>query len=204
MKKGFFLNIDGLDGSGKGLQIENIIKYLSEKDISFIRTREPGGTTVAEKIRDIIVNEDIDPITETYLFASARREHVKKVIKPALNEGKFIVCDRYVYSSLAYQGYARGLGVDFVHKLNLPAIEGCYPDKVIYLDLEPEIGLARINENDREVNRLDNEKIDFYRKCRECYLELAKKEPDRFIIINANQSPEEVFNDIKKVLKKLI
>lgn len=202
MKKGKFIVICGVEGSGKGTQI-NLIKEHFKGNDNIVFTREPGGTDIAEKIRDIILNEDIDPLTEAYLFAAARREHIIKKIKPLLEEGKTIICDRFVYSSLVYQGLGRNLGIDFVDELNRPVIEGFYPDKVIYLDLEPEIGLERIKKNNRETNRLDNEKLDFYKKCREGFLHLANNEPNKFIIINANQSEEKVFQDIKNNLKDL-
>lgn len=202
MKKGKFIVICGLEGSGKGTQI-NLIKEHFKGNNNVIFTREPGGTNIAEKIRDIILNEDIDPLTEAYLFAAARREHIIKKIKPLLEEGKTIICDRFVYSSLVYQGLGRNLGINFIDRLNKPVIEGFYPDKIIYLDLEPEIGLERIKKNNREINRLDNEKLDFYKKCREGFLHLANNEPDKFIIINANQSERKVFQDIKNNLKDL-
>ena len=202
MKKGKFIVICGVEGSGKGTQI-NLIKEHFKGNDNIVFTREPGGTDIAEKIRDIILNENIDPLTEAYLFAAARREHIIKKIKPLLEEGKTIICDRFVYSSLVYQGLGRNLGIDFVDRLNRPVIEGFYPDKIIYLDLEPEIGLERIKKNNRETNRLDNEKLDFYKKCREGFLHLANNEPNKFIIINANQSEEKVFQDIKNNLKDL-
>lgn len=202
MKKGKFIVICGVEGSGKGTQINLIKEYFKGND-NVIFTREPGGTNIAEKIRDIILNEDIDPLTEAYLFAAARREHIIKKIKPLLEEGKTIICDRFVYSSLVYQGLGRNLGINFIDRLNKPVIEGFYPDKVIYLDLEPEIGLERIKKNNRETNRLDNEKLDFYKKCREGFLHLANNEPNKFIIINANQSERKVFQDIKNNLKDL-
>lgn len=202
MKKGKFIVICGVEGSGKGTQINLIKEYFKGND-NIVFTREPGGTDIAEKIRDIILNEDIDPLTEAYLFAAARREHIIKKIKPLLEEGKTIICDRFVYSSLVYQGLGRNLGINFIDRLNKPVIEGFYPDKIIYLDLEPEIGLERIKKNNRETNRLDNEKLDFYKKCREGFLHLANNEPNKFIIINANQSEEKVFQDIKNNLKDL-
>ncbi|NLZ33944.1 MAG: dTMP kinase [Clostridiales bacterium] len=202
MKKGKFIVICGVEGSGKGTQI-NLIKEHFKGNDNIVFTREPGGTDIAEKIRDIILNEDIDPLTEAYLFAAARREHIIKKIKPSLEEGKTIICDRFVYSSLVYQGLGRNLGINFIDRLNKPVIEGFYPDKIIYLDLEPEIGLERIKKNNREINRLDNEKLDFYKKCREGFLHLANNEPDKFIIINANQSERKVFQDIKNNLKDL-
>lgn len=203
MRKGMFIAICGVDGSGKGTQIE-LLKEKLNNNKHIIFTREPGGTLIAEKIRGIIVNEDLDPLTEAYLFAAARREHIVKLIKPALEQNKVVISDRFVYSSLVYQGLGRNLGMNFIDNLNKPVIEDCYPDKVIFLDLEPEIGLSRINNNNRESNRLDNEDLEFYKKCRDGYLELAKKEPNKFIIINANQKPEEVFKDIFDNLKNIL
>lgn len=203
MRKGMFIAICGVDGSGKGTQIELLKEKLNHNE-HIVFTREPGGTLIAEKIRGIIVNEDLDPLTEAYLFAAARREHIVKLIKPALEQNKVVISDRFVYSSLVYQGLGRNLGMEFIDDLNKPIIEDCYPDKVIFLDLEPEIGLSRINNNNRESNRLDNEDLDFYKKCRDGYLELASKEPNKFIIINANQKPEEVFKDIFDNLKNLL
>lgn len=204
MRKGSFLVLEGVEGSGKGTILNLITDYLSKQNIDFVKTREPGGTFISEKIRDIIVNENIDGVTEAYLFASARRDHVENLIKPALQDGRNVLCDRFVYSSLAYQGHARGLGMDFIAKLNEPVINGCYPDTVIYLDLKPEIGLERIRVNNREENRLDNESIEFHRKVREGYLMLADLEPEKFVVINADRTPEEIFNEIvNKVLIKL-
>ena len=196
-----FISVCGLDGAGKGVLMENIKKHLDSKGVNYILTREPGGTVVAEKIREVIVNEDIDDITEALLFASARRDHVEKKIKPALKEGKLVISDRFIDSSLAYQGVGRGLGIDFVKHINEIAIGDFMPDKTIYLDLDPEIGLQRIKENNREENRLDKEKIDFYKKNREGYLELARRYPNRYIVLNAEKSPEEVFSELLSKFK---
>lgn len=198
MKKGLFISFEGSEGAGKGTILAKLKEFLEENNVDFISTREPGGTTVAEKIREIIVNEDIDGITEALLFASARRHHVENKIKPALKEGKLVLCDRFIDSSLVYQGCGRGLGMDKVWEINQFAIEGFLPDKTIYLDIDPQVGLKRIADNNRETNRLDSESLDFYNKNREGYLYLANKYPERFVVINADQTPDEVFNELKE------
>lgn len=193
-----FISVEGVDGAGKGVQIEKIVGYLKGLGYDVLQTREPGGTIISEKIREVIFMDNVDPLTEAYLFASARRQLVQEKILPALKKGKIVITDRFVDSSIVYQGKGRGLGMEFIEQLNAPAVSGCMPFKTIYLDLEPEIGLKRIRVNGRESNRLDNEAIDFYKKNREGFLYLAKKYPDRYIVINANKSIEEVFNDIKE------
>ena len=197
-----FIVFEGGEGSGKSLQLEMLYSFLKERGFNCVKTREPGGGKVSEKIRNIILNENIDKYTEAYLFASARREHIINFIKPSLKEDKVVLCDRFVYSSIVYQGYARNLGVDYIRELNDKAVDGYYPDVVFYLDLEPEVGIYRIKKNNRETNRLDNEDINFHKKVREGFLDLAKSD-NKFIIINANQSPEEVFNEILEHLKKI-
>ena len=204
-KEGLFWSLEGGEGAGKGMLIKKIIEFLIENNIEFVSTREPGGTDVAEKIREIIVHEEIDGITEALLFASARRHHVENLIKPAINKGKLVLCDRFIDSSLVYQGYGRGLGVDTVWEINKFAIGDFLPDKTIYLDIAPEVGLKRISDNNRETNRLDLEGLDFYNKNRQGYLDLANKYPERFVVINADQTPDEVFNELKeKLLNDLI
>src|SRR5690606_3975219 len=152
-------------------------------------TREPGGSKIAEEIRNVILNIDnvnMDYRTEVLLLAASRRQHLSEIIIPALNEGKIIICDRYVDSSLAYQGYARGLGIDEVFEINKYATEGILPDLTIYIDVDPNIGLARIKNNRRKVDRLDLEKISFHQKVREGYLKIAKIFKDRIVVIDGN------------------
>lgn len=199
--EGYLISIEGGDGSGKGTLVNNLIKLLSNLEINFVYTREPGGTPVAEKIREIIVNENIDAVTEMLLFAASRREVVEKVIRPALKENKLVIVDRYIDSSLVYQGIARGLGVGTVLNINKHSINELMPHKTIYLDIDPKIALDRLSTNNRETNRLDLESINFHNKTREGYLMLAKQCPDRYLVINANQPPEDVFNE---VLNKLL
>lgn len=203
--KGLFISIEGVEGAGKGMLLEKLKKYFEDNNIDYVSTREPGGTELAEKLRNIIVNDELDGIEEALLFATARRNHVRKMIKPALEEGKLVLCDRYVDSSLAYQGCGRNLGMDTIWDINQYAIEGFLPDKTIYLDIDPQVGLQRIADNNRETNRLDLEGLDFYNKNRQGFLTLAQKHPDRFVIINADQSPKDVFEELKtKLLNDLV
>lgn len=204
MKKRFIV-IEGGDGTGKSTQIKLIAEYLRKKGFDVIITREPGGVTTAEKIRGIILNEEIDPVTEALLFASARREHLKKKVIPALSKGQIVLCDRFVYSSLAYQGYARGLGIENVYKINEPAIEGIMPGLTILLELSPEKGIERINSNRAdEVNRLDLEGLDFHNKVRDGYSKVVEMYPEnKYVKIDASQSIEDVFEDIKKAIDNI-
>ena len=191
-----FITLEGPEGSGKTTAVEAAVKRLQEMGYEIVRTREPGGTPIAEQIRNVILdkgNTAMDARTEALLYAASRRQHLVEKVWPALKEGKIVICDRYLDSSLAYQGGARGLGVDNILNINLFATENTWPDLTLLFDIKPELGLARINANaDREVNRLDLEKLDFHNKVRDTFLELAKKYPDRFVIIDASQSREEV------------
>lgn len=208
---GKFIVLEGPDGSGKTTQIAKIEEYLRERGADFISTREPGGVAVAEKIRRVILDVDnaMSGLTECLLYAAARREHLLNKVVPALEQGKIVVCDRYVMSSLSYQGYGRGLGQD-VLDINKRAISWngmeYWPDMNIYLDVTPEVGLGRIHakQSDREVNRLDLEAEDFHRKVREGYLRLIEEYEGQFTQIDASQSEELVFADIKSILDRLL
>ena len=191
-----FITLEGPEGSGKTTAVEAAVKKLEEMGYQIVRTREPGGTPIAEQIRNVILdknNTSMDGRTEALLYAASRRQHLVEKVWPALKEGKIVICDRYLDSSLAYQGGARGLGVEEILNVNLFATENTWPDLTLLFDIKPEIGLARINANsEREVNRLDLEKIDFHNKVRETFLALAKRFPDRYVIIDASQSREDV------------
>ena len=191
-----FITLEGPEGSGKTTAVEAAVKKLQEMGYEIVRTREPGGTPIAEQIRNVILdkaNTAMDGRTEALLYAASRRQHLVEKVWPALKEGKIVICDRYLDSSLAYQGGARGLGVDNVLNINLFATENTWPDLTLLFDIKPEIGLARISANaDREVNRLDLEKLDFHNKVRNSFLDLTKRFPERFVIIDASKSREEV------------
>ena len=191
-----FITLEGPEGSGKSSAIKLVYERLLNEGYEIITTREPGGTPISEQIRNIILNKEntqMDIRTEALLFAASRRQHLKEKVWPSLKEGKLVFCDRYLDSSLSYQGHARGLGIEEVLNINLFATENTFPDLTLLFDIEPEIGLARIASNSsREVNRLDVEKLEFHKKVREGYLILAKKYPERIVIIDASKPLEEV------------
>ena len=191
-----FITLEGPEGSGKTTAVEAAVKKLQEMGYQVVRTREPGGTPISEQIRNVILdkaNTAMDARTEALLYAASRRQHLVEKVWPALKEGKIVICDRYLDSSLAYQGGARELGIENILNINLFATENTWPDLTLLFDIKPEIGLARIASNaDREVNRLDLEKLDFHNKVRNTFLELAKRYPDRYVIIDASQDREHV------------
>ena len=191
-----FITLEGPEGSGKTTAVNAAVRELEKLGYSIVRTREPGGTPIAEQIRNVILdkaNTAMDPRTEALLYAASRRQHLVEKVWPAVKEGKIVICDRYLDSSLAYQGGARGLGIENILNINMFATEGTFPDLTLLFDIEPEVGLARIAANaSREVNRLDLEKLDFHKNVRNTFLDLAKRYPDRFVIIDASKSQEEV------------
>ncbi|MEH7093629.1 dTMP kinase [Neobacillus vireti] len=200
-ENGTFITFEGPDGAGKTTIINMIAKELDQA----LLTREPGGIEIAEQIRKVILDKEntaMDPRTEALLYAAARRQHLIEKVKPALHEGKVVLCDRFVDSSLAYQGYARGLGLDEVYAINQFAIEDLSPELTIYFDIEPELGMKRINRNKgREVNRLDLENLDFHHKVREGYLLLLKRFPDRMVRIDASGTVDEVYQKTLNIIK---
>jgi len=200
-ENGTFITFEGPDGAGKTTIINMIAKELDQA----LLTREPGGIEIAEQIRKVILDKEntaMDPRTEALLYAAARRQHLIEKVKPALQDGKVVLCDRFVDSSLAYQGYARGLGMDEVYAINQFAIEELSPALTIYFDIEPELGMKRINRNKgREVNRLDLENLDFHHKVREGYLLLLKRFPDRMVRIDASGTIDEVYHKTLNIIK---
>ena len=200
-----FITFEGGEGAGKSTAIKRIVEKLTSEGYEIVLTREPGGTPMAEEIRNVILdkkNTAMDPRTEALLYAASRRQHLVEKVIPALKEGKLVLCDRFLDSSLAYQGGARGIGIDTVYNMNLFATEGMLPDLTILFDIKPEEGLARIAANSqREVNRLDVEKLTFHNKVRDSFHELAKKFPERFVIVDASKTPDEVFEDAYKAIE---
>ncbi|KAF0823395.1 dTMP kinase [Cytobacillus firmus] len=208
MKKGKFITVEGPEGAGKTTIIDMLASNLAEEGYQVLQTREPGGIEIAEQIRSVILdkkNTKMDPRTEALLYAAARRQHLAEKVKPALDEGYIILCDRFIDSSLAYQGYARGLGIEEVYSINSFAIEGMMPELTLYFDIDPESGLNRINQHKgREVNRLDLEKLDFHHKVREGYLKLMELYPERIFKIDASKPLEEVYQQAESKLKERI
>ncbi|MCI6357451.1 MAG: dTMP kinase [Erysipelotrichaceae bacterium] len=201
-----FITIEGPEGSGKSTVANIIVRRLEQLGYDVVHTREPGGTPIAESIRNVILdknNTNLDARAEALLYAASRRQHLVEKVWPALKEGKIVICDRYLDSSLAYQGGARGLGVDNILNINMFATEGTFPDVTLLFDITPEEGLKRIAANaNREVNRLDLEKIDFHHKVRQTFLELADKYKDRYIIIDASKPLENVVEQAWEQIKK--
>ena len=191
-----FITIEGPEGSGKSTATSAVIEKLQKLGYEIVQTREPGGTIISEQIRNVILdkaNTNMDPRTEALLYAASRRQHLVEKVWPATKEGKIVICDRYLDSSLAYQGGARGLGIENILSINSFATENTFPDLTLLFDIEPELGLERIAINkNREVNRLDLEALDFHKKVRNTFLEIAKLYPNRFVIIDASKSKEEV------------
>ena len=200
-----FITFEGPEGSGKSSVLDKICHQLEHDGFNIVKTREPGGTPISEQIRNIILdksNTNLDPRTEALLYAASRRQHLVEKIWPALKEGKIVLCDRYLDSSLAYQGNARGLGYENILAINNFATENTFPDLTILFDIQPELGLERISKNsNREVNRLDLEKLDFHKKVREGFLELAKKYPERFYIVDASQPFLDVCLEVYDLIK---
>ena len=200
-----FVTIEGPEGSGKSSVTKEVVKLLEKDGEEVVLTREPGGTPIAEQIREVILNKEntaMDSVTEALLYAAARRQHLVEKVWPLSKAGKIIISDRFLDSSLAYQGGARGLGIDYILDMNQFATEGYYPDLTLLFDLDPRVGLARIAANKgREVNRLDLEKIDFHDSVRQTFLSLAKRFPKRFVVLDASKPFDDVVQDAYRAIK---
>ena len=203
--RGKFITLEGCDGVGKTTQIRRLQRELNKAGVDFVFTREPGGTVISERIRDIILDaslKEMDAYTEILLYAAARRQHVAEFIEKKLAAGTTVFCDRFVDSTLAYQGYARNLGIDNVYNINMYATNGFLPDLTILIDIPPEVGLERIKKNSREVDRLDLEKISFHKKVHEGYLLVSKKFSSRIVIVDGNKPLDDVYKDVKKIIEE--
>lgn len=205
MKRGLFITFEGTDGSGKSTQVANVRRFLEEKGIPYLYTREPGGTPVGEKIRDVILdpeNRRMEPLTEALLYAASRCENVRENICPALSRGELVLCDRFLDSSVAYQGAGRELG-EIVRTVNRDAVAGLVPDRTYLFDLPPEIGRKRI-EAQGSMDRIEREELAFHRRVREGYLKLAEQEPERFLVLDGTAArdalEERILNDLRQVL----
>ena len=204
--KGLFITIEGNDGSGKSTVIQSLKEQLAKLNLEVCYTREPGGSYVAEKIREVILDNDniaMDDKTEDLLYAASRRQHLKETVFPALEEGKIVVCDRFIDSSLTYQGIARGLGVDEVLNMNMFATEGFMPHLTIYLLVDPKIGLER-KSHQKELDRLEHEKLEFHEKVYNGYLMLADRFKDRVRIVNGNVTIEEECKAVNDIILSFI
>ncbi|MBR0600567.1 dTMP kinase [Sinanaerobacter chloroacetimidivorans] len=204
MSKGLFITFEGPDGSGKTTQIEMLKKFLAEKGYEAILTREPGGTAISEKIREIILdknNMEMDYRTEALLYAASRAQHVAEVIKPAVESGKTVICDRFMDSSIVYQGFGRKLGDD-VRIINEFAVQGILPDITFLLKVDPEIGKHRIKAE--EQDRLELEKLEYHMEVFQAYQNLEKQNPNRIIGIDASGTIHEISEKIKAHMERII
>ena len=204
MKKGYFITFEGGDGAGKSTQIKKLMEYLESKGFDVILTREPGGTDIGEKIRQIILdpeNKEMDSVTEAMLYAASRAQHVSQVIKPSIEAGKIVICDRFIDSSIAYQGYGRNLG-DSVGIINSYAVGKYMPHKTFLLKLKPQAGSLRMA--GREKDRIELEAASFHQTVYDGYEALEKEYPDRIVGIDASRTIEEIADEIKKHIDVLL
>jgi dTMP kinase len=208
------ITLEGIEGSGKTTQIDYIAAYLQKSGLDYIITKEPGGTVLGAKIRSILLdpeNVNIHPMTELLLYAADRVQHIKELITPMIEAGKVVICDRFHDSTTVYQGFTRGIDVTLIQRLNSLVLEGLVPDITFVLDLDPEIGLQRawrqIKNGSRSESetRFENEKLQFHESVRNGYLELARQEPDRFVVVDASADPsnvwDQIFNQLEKCFK---
>lgn len=204
MEQGTFLTFEGIEGSGKSTQAALLKDFLEERGLDVLVTREPGGSPIGEQIRSILLDPDnrgMVPLAELLLYEASRCQHVEAVIRPALEDGKTVICDRFFDASTAYQGYARGLGIEMVEELNLVATGGRKPDLTVVLDLPVDIGLKRLG---RSLDRIESEAVEFHERVRQGYLRIADGEPDRVKVVNATGSVDDTFSYVKHLVEKLI
>jgi dTMP kinase len=202
LTRGKFIVFEGIDGSGKTTQMELLARVLEARSMPVLRTREPGGTRVGDRLRGLLLDpdyRDLTPRTEAFLYAADRAQHVTEKILPALHRGETVLCDRFLYSTLAYQGWGRGVDIAFLTRLNQLATGGLVPDRVILLDLEVEDGLRRVLKN-RPPDRLEGEKAVFFRRVRQGYLEQASRWPEIFRVVRADAPEQEVHRRVLTAL----
>jgi len=207
MKKGFMLVFDGSNGAGKTTVIKGVEKYLTLKGFDVLLTREPGGTPIGEKIREVILDPSTPEMcymTELMLFGAGRAQHVQQKIVPALAQGKIIISDRFDAATFSFQHFARGIDLNTIVKINDLALDGFTPDMNIILDLDPREGLKRVLSRGEGLDRLEDEKSDFLAKARDGYLKQAENCPEKFEVIDASQSKENVLADVINVIDSLI
>jgi dTMP kinase len=207
--KGLFITLEGPDGSGKSTQVGKIADYLKEKGVAFIQTREPGGTAISDKIRELILDpahQEMADMTEILLYAASRAQHVHEKIVPALNEGKVVLCDRFVDASIAYQGYGLQTGAQTVSRINEFATTGIKPDRSYLIDVSPETGRSRMEArySGIQLDRIEQKDFSYHNRVRDGFHRLAGEHPERIKVINGEQGTEEVFEEIKKDIESLL
>ena len=203
MNRGKFITFEGCDGCGKSTQLKKLSEYLEKNGVAHIFTREPGGGKISEDIRAILLNGKNTEMTdecEALLYAAARVQHLSDRVEPALKEGKLVICDRYVDSSFAYQAFARGLGMDFIGKINAYALENYLPDVTVFIDLSAEDAFRRKHGAD-ENDRLEQAGLAFHDKVYKGYKTLAEKYPERIVCVDGKKTPDEIFAEVLNVLK---
>ena len=202
---GLFITFEGPDGSGKSTHIRLLTQALKDRGCDVVVTREPGGCPISEKIRELVLdkeNSTMDPVTEALLYAASRAQHVREVIKPALAAGKTVISDRYVDSSIAYQGIGRGLGEELVRSINAPAIDGLMPDITFFLSVGVRETQSRIS--DRDLDRLELAGANFHQRVYQAFGEMAQREPARMVTINATRPKPEVHRSVMDVVERVL
>ncbi len=208
-----FITLEGIEGSGKTTQIARLVAFLEDRGFECVSTRQPGGTRIGENIRSILLdpaNHSLEPTAELLLYMADRAQHIHELIRPCLEAGKTVVCDRYYDATLVYQGFARGLSIELIRKLHHLLFDNLTPDVTLLLDLPPRLGLERAwrqldtGQRSGQESRFETEKVAFHEKVRAGYLELAHHEPDRIRVIDAAPPPDKVFADISKIVTALI
>ena len=201
--RGLFITFEGGDGCGKSTQLELVKKYLEERGFKTLTTREPGSIGLGQKLREVLLHYDGDvaPRAEAFLFLADRAQHIAKIVKPAIDNGVIVLCDRHTDSSVAYQGYGRGEDIEQINMLNKLATQGIKPDLTLLFDVSTEVAQTRVGS---EKDRMESAGIEFHKKVRQGYLEIAKKEPQRIKVVDSNLTIEKVFEQVKKILDELI
>lgn len=203
MEKGLFITLEGADGCGKTTQLNLLKEYLTSRGYEIVVTREPGGKGLGEKLREILLNYDgeVSDRCEAFLYLADRAQNIDTIIKPAINSGKIVLCDRHTDSSVAYQGYGREQNIDNINMLNELAVNGVHPDLTIVFDIDTETSMARVG---AEKDRLESAGIEFHKRVRNGYLEIAKKNPQRIKVVDASQTIEDVQRDVIKIIEEVL
>lgn len=203
MKKGLFITLEGADGCGKTTQLNLLKEYLTSRGYEIVVTREPGGKGLGEKLREILLNYDgeVSDRCEAFLYLADRAQNIDTIIRPAINSGKIVLCDRHTDSSVAYQGYGREQNIDNINMLNELAVNGVHPDLTIVFDIDTETSMERVG---AEKDRLESAGIEFHKRVRNGYLEIAKKNPQRIKVVDASQTIEDVQRDVIKIVEEVL
>ena len=201
MQRGLFITFEGADGCGKTTQIKLLKEYLEKSGYKVVLTREPGAKGLGEKIREILLNYDgvVSDRCESFLFLADRAQNIDIIVNPAVQEGKIVLCDRHIDSTVAYQGYGRGLDLERINKLNQLATDGRMPDLTVVFDIDVETSMKRVG---KEKDRMESAGVDFFNRVRNGYLQLAKQEPDRIRVLDATKSIEEIHKDVVKIIEE--